>query len=169
MVVGRLERCNQRYHGQNTTRACHHQGGGSGRLNQELYVKVPTCRFASSWRLVGHCARHFPPSLNRKDIPLAFRETSYVCNSFPTSDSACVLSMSSTASIASSFIEGAPPGELSDVVNDVKTLTSDNDPALISKLKPAFKKYHEEQLTAIKLPGSSQPVGAALSCKAFLC
>ena len=69
--------------------------------------------------------------------------------------------MSSTADIASSFIEGAPPGELSDVVNDVKALTSDNEPALISKLKPAFQKYNEEQLTAVKLPGSSQPVSDA--------
>lgn len=66
--------------------------------------------------------------------------------------------MSSTVDIASSFIEGAPPGELSDVVNDVKALTSDDDPALISKLKPAFQKYNEEQLVAVKLPGSSQPV-----------
>ena len=116
---------------------------------------------------MGHCARHFPPSLKRKYIPLAFMRDVVCLDSFPTSDSACVLSMSSTVAIASSFINGAPPGELSDVVNDVKTLTSDNDPTLISKLKPAFKKYHEEQLTAIKLPGSSQPVGAALSCQVF--
>lgn len=75
-----------------------------------------------------------------------------------------IITMSSTADIASSFIEGAPPGELSDVVNDVKALTSDNDPALIPKLKPAFQKYNEEQLTAVKLPGSSQPVSAAQAC-----
>jgi F-actin capping protein alpha subunit len=68
--------------------------------------------------------------------------------------------MSSTVDIASSFIEGTPPGELSDVVNDVKALTSDKDPTLVSKLKPAFKRYNEEQLTAVKLPGSSQPVGS---------
>ena len=66
--------------------------------------------------------------------------------------------MPSTVEIASSFIEGAPPGELSDVVNDVKALTSDNDPTLVSKLKAAFQKYNEEQLTVVKLPGSSQPV-----------
>lgn len=75
--------------------------------------------------------------------------------------------MPSTVDIASSFIEGAPPGELSDVVNDVKALTSDDDPALISKLKPAFQRYNEEQLTAVKLPGSSQPVGDA--CRAGWC
>jgi hypothetical protein len=76
--------------------------------------------------------------------------------------------MSSTMDIASSFIEGTPPGELSDVVNDVKALTSDKDPALVSKLKPAFERYNEEQLTAVKLPGSIQPVGSErlpfLSC-----
>lgn len=66
--------------------------------------------------------------------------------------------MSSTVDIASSFIEGAPPGELLDVVTDVKALTSDKDPALISKLKPAFERYNEEQLTVVKLPGSNQPV-----------
>jgi capping protein (actin filament) muscle Z-line, alpha len=66
--------------------------------------------------------------------------------------------MSSTVDIASSFIRGAPPGELSNVVEDIKTLTSDDDPSLISKLKPAFQKYNEEQLTTTKLPGSSQPV-----------
>ena len=66
--------------------------------------------------------------------------------------------MSSTVNIASSFIRGAPPGELSNVVEDIKTLTSDDDPLLISKLKLAFQKYNEEQLTTTKLPGSSQPV-----------
>jgi len=66
--------------------------------------------------------------------------------------------MGSTVDIASSFIEGAPPGELNEVVNDIKSLTSDSDPALIAKLKPAFQKYNEEQLVAVKLPGASQPV-----------
>ena len=65
--------------------------------------------------------------------------------------------MSQTADIASAFITGAPPGELSDVVSDIKALTTD-DPSLISKLEPAFQKYNEEQLATAKLPGSSQPV-----------
>ena len=64
--------------------------------------------------------------------------------------------MASAIEIASAFIEDAPPGELADVVNDVKVLTS--DPSFISKLKPAFQKYNEEQLTSSKLPGASQPV-----------
>ena len=64
--------------------------------------------------------------------------------------------MTSTSEIASSFIEGAPPGELSNVVDDLKTLTSQQDPSLISKLKPAFQNYNEEQYTTVRLPGSSQ-------------
>ena len=48
--------------------------------------------------------------------------------------------MSSTTEIASAFIQGAPPGELQEV----------------SKLKPAFQKYNEEQLTSTKLTSDSQ-------------
>lgn len=66
--------------------------------------------------------------------------------------------MGSTVDITSSFIEGAPPGELQDVVKDIKTLTSDNNPVLIPELKPAFRKYNEEQLIPVKLPGASDYV-----------
>ena len=69
--------------------------------------------------------------------------------------------MSETIDICSSFIEGAPPGELHEVINDIKTLTSD-DADLIQKLNPAFQSYNEEQLVTVKLPGASQPVRPAL-------
>ena len=65
--------------------------------------------------------------------------------------------MSKTTEIASAFIAGAPPGELSDVVNDIKALTVD-DASLHTKLWPAFEKYNEEQLATTKLPGSSEAV-----------
>lgn len=65
--------------------------------------------------------------------------------------------MASTIDIASSFIEGAPPGELADVVADVKTLTSDV-PDIIPSLAPAFERYNEMQLATVKLPGASQEV-----------
>ncbi|KAI5299464.1 Mediator of RNA polymerase II transcription subunit 7 [Ascosphaera pollenicola] len=85
--------------------------------------------------------------------------------------------MASNVEIASSFIAGAPPGELPDVVNgqnslltppqtmrsmlideqpDIKALS--DDPSLIPALVPAFEKYNEEQLTTVTLPGSSQSV-----------
>lgn len=65
--------------------------------------------------------------------------------------------MSKTTEIASAFISGAPPGELLDVVNDIKVLTAD-DSSLHSKLGAAFQKYNEEQLVTTKLPGSSEAV-----------
>ncbi|OKL60857.1 hypothetical protein UA08_03300 [Talaromyces atroroseus] len=67
------------------------------------------------------------------------------------------IDMSSTVEIASSFIEGAPPGELSDVVADIKALTADGQD-IIPDLEPAFKSYNEKQLATVKLPGSSQEV-----------
>ncbi|KAJ5172050.1 subunits of heterodimeric actin filament capping protein Capz [Penicillium capsulatum] len=78
--------------------------------------------------------------------------------------------MSSTTELASAFIEGAPPGELPDVVADqathadtesgvidVQALTSDGTD-IISSLAPAFERYNEKQLATVKLPGSSQEV-----------
>ncbi|PHH78538.1 hypothetical protein CDD82_3005 [Ophiocordyceps australis] len=56
-----------------------------------------------------------------------------------------------------SFVQGAPPGELADVVADIKILTQAS-PNLVSELTPAFKQYNEEQLVTVKLPGSSEPV-----------
>ncbi|KAI0429331.1 subunits of heterodimeric actin filament capping protein Capz [Xylaria sp. FL1042] len=65
--------------------------------------------------------------------------------------------MASSLATIESFVEGAPPGELSDVINDIKTLTV-NEPELVSELGPAFEKYNEEQFITVKLPGSSQQV-----------
>ncbi|KAI9734003.1 MAG: F-actin-capping protein subunit alpha [Cirrosporium novae-zelandiae] len=77
--------------------------------------------------------------------------------------------MSSTAQTASAFIEGAPPGEQVYFLKppfrtpeftlrvDIKALTI-KEPNVLSSLGPAFKKYHEEQFTAVKLPGGSQQV-----------
>ncbi|KAL1304070.1 hypothetical protein AAFC00_000505 [Neodothiora populina] len=63
----------------------------------------------------------------------------------------------SKTDIVSSFVEAAPPGELSNVIADIKALTID-EPSLTDSLAPAFKKYNEEQFSTVKLPGSSQPV-----------
>ncbi|MCJ1387615.1 F-actin-capping protein subunit alpha [Xylographa bjoerkii] len=65
----------------------------------------------------------------------------------------------SSANIAavSAFVEGAPPGELADVIADIKALTVD-EPQLLQSASAAFEKYNEEQLTTVKLPGGSQNV-----------
>jgi len=67
--------------------------------------------------------------------------------------------MSSTE-VVSSFIEGSPPGELTEVVKAIKALTSDSDPALLQnpKVKAAFQRYNESQLVCAKLPGGTQHV-----------
>ncbi|KAL8723835.1 MAG: hypothetical protein Q9181_007149, partial [Wetmoreana brouardii] len=64
---------------------------------------------------------------------------------------------SGNAAAVSAFVEGAPPGELSDVIADVKKLTVD-EPNLLDSITPAFQKYNEEQLSTVKLPGSSKNV-----------
>jgi hypothetical protein len=40
---------------------------------------------------------------------------------------------------------------------DIKALTVE-EPALLQTAKPAFKKYNEEQLTVVELPGSGKNV-----------
>jgi len=65
--------------------------------------------------------------------------------------------MATQLATVSAFVEGAPPGELADVIADIKALTLDT-PKLITQLGPAFEKYNEEQFATVKLPGSSQSV-----------
>ncbi|TVY85326.1 F-actin-capping protein subunit alpha [Lachnellula suecica] len=67
--------------------------------------------------------------------------------------------MASQLATVSAFVEGAPPGELADVIADIKALTIES-PNLVSQLGPAFEKYNEEQFTTVKLPGSSQHVSS---------
>jgi len=45
--------------------------------------------------------------------------------------------------------------QLSNVSAAIKTLSGDSS---LSSLKPAFKKYNEEQLTTVKLPGATDSV-----------
>ncbi|KAI4184679.1 MAG: hypothetical protein L6R41_004581 [Letrouitia leprolyta] len=64
---------------------------------------------------------------------------------------------SDSAAAVSAFVEGAPPGELADVIADVKKLTV-SEPKLLDSVTPAFQKYNEEQLATVKLPGTQKDV-----------
>ncbi|KIW04179.1 uncharacterized protein PV09_04492 [Verruconis gallopava] len=64
--------------------------------------------------------------------------------------------MSARNTALSDFIASAPPGELNNVITAIKTLSG--DPNVTSTLGPALQKYNEDQFTAVKLPGASQPV-----------
>ncbi|CAG8304793.1 unnamed protein product [Penicillium salamii] len=99
-----------------------------------------------------------PPRASRRNAP-SFSQVSrdFQLRSLLFVEFSPVFTMASTVELASSFIEGAPPGELADVVSDVQALTSEGDD-IISTLQPAFKRYNETQLATVKLPGSSQEV-----------
>ncbi|CAD6503587.1 BgTH12-03246 [Blumeria graminis f. sp. triticale] len=65
--------------------------------------------------------------------------------------------MSAQLATVSAFIKGAPPGELPNVVSDIKILTN-NDPKIISELGPVFQSYNENQFTTVKLPDTDQNI-----------
>ncbi|KAJ9640494.1 F-actin-capping protein subunit alpha [Coniosporium tulheliwenetii] len=62
--------------------------------------------------------------------------------------------MPSNSEALASFVESAPPGELSNVTNAINTIAGDSS---LQSLGPALEKYNEEQFTTVTLPGSSQP------------
>ncbi|KAI5852860.1 F-actin-capping protein subunit alpha [Morchella snyderi] len=57
----------------------------------------------------------------------------------------------------SNFILDAPPGELQDVITDIKVLAGD-DKDVLNAIPPAVERYNKEQLLCTKLPGGSQLV-----------
>jgi len=63
--------------------------------------------------------------------------------------------MSARSAALAAFIQAAPPGEIDNVSSSVKIITEDDS---LSGLDGAFKKYNEEQLTTVILPGGSQTV-----------
>ncbi|KAF2641077.1 F-actin-capping protein-like protein subunit alpha-1 [Massarina eburnea CBS 473.64] len=56
----------------------------------------------------------------------------------------------------SSFVESAPPGELTEVTKAIKSILGED--AVESELAPAYQKYNEEQFSTVKLPGGSAEV-----------
>ncbi|KAI9889827.1 MAG: F-actin-capping protein subunit alpha [Vezdaea aestivalis] len=61
---------------------------------------------------------------------------------------------SNQADAVSKFIQGAPPGEFSEVIADIKAL----DPHIIREVEPAIEHYNHDQFTTTKLPGASHYV-----------
>ncbi|KAF8422655.1 F-actin-capping protein subunit alpha [Tirmania nivea] len=55
----------------------------------------------------------------------------------------------------SNFVLDAPPGELNEVLGDIKSLVVDS-PEVVKGLGPALERHSKEQLTAVKLPGASK-------------
>ncbi|KAI5370660.1 putative F-actin-capping protein subunit alpha [Septoria linicola] len=65
--------------------------------------------------------------------------------------------MAGKEATVASFIASAPPGELINVVNDIKVLAG-NESDIVRSLEPAFAQYNEEQYTIVGLPGASGQV-----------
>ncbi|KAL8651385.1 MAG: hypothetical protein Q9210_003288 [Variospora velana] len=67
---------------------------------------------------------------------------------------------SDSAAAVSAFVEGAPPGELAEVIAGSAKIYSilEIRPGLLDLITPAFQKYNEEQLTTVKLPENSKNV-----------
>ena len=62
------------------------------------------------------------------------------------------LSAADKASIASEFILHAPPGEFSEVLNDIRELLGNDD--ILAGASGAFGQYNTEQMTQVTVQGS---------------
>lgn len=60
-----------------------------------------------------------------------------------------------TTTVLEGFIKDAPPGELTDVVNDVKIILG-NDSTELESVESAFREYNENQHMPVKLEGEQQ-------------
>ncbi|THV05216.1 F-actin capping protein, alpha subunit [Dendrothele bispora CBS 962.96] len=70
--------------------------------------------------------------------------------------------MDSRIGAACSFILQSPPGEINDVLNDVRNIISD-DETLEEGVLPALKEYNLAQFTTVDVPGTEHQVRASLS------
>jgi hypothetical protein len=60
-------------------------------------------------------------------------------------------------SAAASFIVQSPPGEINDVISDLRTIVND-DEALQDGIQPALEKYNQEQFVCVTVPGQDYQV-----------
>lgn len=58
---------------------------------------------------------------------------------------------------AASFIIQSPPGEINDIISDLRTIVDDDD-ALQTGIQPALEEYNKEQFVCVAVPGQSHQV-----------
>ncbi|QRW00476.1 F-actin-capping protein subunit alpha-2 [Ceratobasidium sp. AG-Ba] len=58
---------------------------------------------------------------------------------------------------AASFIIQSPPGEINDIISDLRTIV-DNDDALQSGIQPALEEYNKEQFVCVAVPEQEHQV-----------
>ncbi|CAE6502477.1 unnamed protein product [Rhizoctonia solani] len=60
-------------------------------------------------------------------------------------------------SAAASFIIQSPPGEINDVISDLRTIVNDDD-ALQDGIQPSLEKYNQDQFVCVTVPGHEHQV-----------
>ncbi|CAE6519829.1 unnamed protein product [Rhizoctonia solani] len=60
-------------------------------------------------------------------------------------------------SAAASFILQSPPGEINDVISDLRTIVNDDD-ALQEGIQSSLEKYNQEQFVCVSVPGQEHQV-----------
>jgi hypothetical protein len=58
---------------------------------------------------------------------------------------------------AASFILQSPPGEINDIISDLRTIV-DDDEALQTGIQPALEEYNKEQFVCVTAPGKDHQV-----------
>lgn len=60
-------------------------------------------------------------------------------------------------SSATSFILQSPPGEINDIISDLRTIV-DDDEALQTGIQPALEEYNKQQFVCVAVPGQDHQV-----------
>jgi capping protein alpha len=60
-------------------------------------------------------------------------------------------------SSAAAFILQSPPGEINDVISDLRTIVNDDD-ALQEGIQPSLEKYNQEQFVCVNVPDQEHQV-----------
>ncbi|KAG8741581.1 F-actin-capping protein subunit alpha [Ceratobasidium sp. 414] len=67
------------------------------------------------------------------------------------------MDVSQRVSSAASFIVQSPPGEINDIISDLRTIVND-DEALQTGIQPALEEYNKEQFVCVAVPGQEHQV-----------
>ncbi|KAG9103565.1 F-actin-capping protein subunit alpha [Ceratobasidium sp. 370] len=67
------------------------------------------------------------------------------------------MDVSQRISSAASFIMQSPPGEINDIISDLRTIVND-DEALQTGIQPALEEYNKEQFVCVAVPGQEHQV-----------
>lgn len=64
---------------------------------------------------------------------------------------------SQRVSAAASFIVQSPPGEINDIISDLRTIV-DDDEALQDGIQSSLEEYNKEQFVCVTVPGQDHQV-----------